>query len=308
MTAWAASRPHHASPNPPAPRNSSIETPYRTPGRLKGESRKASRTWWAGNRPLTSATEAGSARTTVRTVVSPARTALLPSALRKGRLDSATPNHWSDRPVGGNRAILSLPNATPIATTMGRLRNASTRPQYTRSASAQGSRRITRSRRSADAERPGLHVQQDHGDAEEQHAQGRGKVVVEEDDLLVDEEGQDERVAAPEEEDGDEAPDGQHQDQRDPRPHALHAERQHDVAEPLPPPGPEHGGRVLQALRDALDHARQREDHERQQDLGQRDDDAEPVVHERERLVDQPEGLQHRVHGARPAQQHHPAI
>src|SRR6266542_1084278 len=261
MTAWAASRPHHASPNPPAPRNSSIETPYRTPGRLKGESRKASRACWPGNRRRTSATDAGSASRVVRTVVRPARTTLLPRAPRNVRLDSATPNHWSDRPVGGNRAILSLPNATPTATTMGRLRNARTRPQYTRSASAQGSRRITPSRRSADAEGAGLHVQQHHGDGEEQHAQGRGEVDVEEDDLLVDEQRQDERVAAPEEEDGDEAPDGQRQDQRGPRPHAFHAEREHDMAEPLPPPRPEHGGRILQALGDPLDHAGQCEDH-----------------------------------------------
>src|SRR5438046_751678 len=58
-----------------------------------------------------------------------ARTTLLPRAVMKVGLDSATPNQRSDSAVGGKRAILSLPNATPTATTIGRLRKARTAEQ-----------------------------------------------------------------------------------------------------------------------------------------------------------------------------------
>src|SRR5229473_31576 len=137
--------------------------------------------------------------TMVSSVVSAARTTLLPRAVMKVGLESATPNQRTDSAVGGKRAILSLPNATPTATTMGRLKKTRTPAQYSRKI-----RPLT-----AHAEDAGLRVEEGHREQQQEHAQCGGEVVVEENDLLVDEQRQDQRVAAAEQQDRHEAADGE---------------------------------------------------------------------------------------------------
>ena len=68
------------------------------------------------------------------------------------------------------------------------------------------------------------------------------------------------------------------------------------------------GAGLHQIARDLLHGGVERQHHERQQDMHGRDHGAEGVVHQRQRLVDDPEILQELVDHAGPLQQHQPGI